>query len=513
MSKILPAFPVAVSAEMEILSLLLLQATGLTRRRKLSKHGAKDTSKQVYDPLSAHTQPLALDHDPPKDRSNEAPEAALPPHIYGVGSSPGQEHQFYSQQFYPQHQYHRQQDYASLPSFPPGAAPTGSTTGSEPKASDEKPGRSRPSGLVAILIAVLSALVAATISGVAVWKLTEVQKSSTTEPTSPNSPTTPTVGEGGAVACPAIAGTTVGGATKVVRSNLALAAVGLRVRDEYYIQLAYQDPNDNLMTSWFSSLWEAGPAYGAQHNFNYFSPNGTVLGYNFASAWQLGLPDDIVSQQGFIALANSSFTSLWPLTYYQTNEAIMEVDYAGAGISSKTLPGLSNAAKGSPLLALPVGATHNFYELRLSYRDTDGKLAVFERDSHGTMTDNTGALGVNVPADAGLGGFATARQALLWQDVLHKDENGGIRFLSQTDGDKEWKGPASNPVFSGADVPTHVTCVKEGMGVKGLSKQHVIPLPNKRDLNRCYYQADGGKLKQVWHDGTRWVDLGYVLMP
>lgn len=50
-------------------------------------------------------------------------------------------------------------------------------------------------------------------------------------------------------------GTSVGGVDKAIRQNSGLAAIGWRTKDEQYMQLFYQDADDNLMTSWFGSMF------------------------------------------------------------------------------------------------------------------------------------------------------------------------------------------------------------------------------------------------------------------
>ncbi|TLD28159.1 hypothetical protein PspLS_04298 [Pyricularia sp. CBS 133598] len=481
------------------------------------RQGSDDSSKQVYERLDVYIQPLV------KDRSHEAPEAALPQYTH---------HKPHIHHNYPQHQ-----QYVQVPSPSSGASSTDPATGSNPKTSEnKKSGRSRPSWLVSILVAVLAAAIAATITGVTVWKATESKGSS---------PSCPTVGgggggggsggDGGSNSCPPVADSNVGGGDgKAIRPSSGLAAIGWRIRDESFIQLVYQDPDSNLMTSWFSSLWSnwtapktvqleesghkamagtpmaistlfrnpgVGGPYEAQNQMNYLSPAGTVLGYNFRLTWPLGLPDSIIGEN-WSGATYSNLASLWPYNYFQADSAIMQV--YGASENKTELKGLSNAAKGTPLLALPVSPTHNKEEVRLFYRNMDGKLALFERDSRGSITSNTGALSVDIPADARLGGFSTARDPtgpgintyVLWQDGLQK-ENGGVRIISQADGGNEWKGPVSDPVFSRADIDTRIACINEGMGaiIPG-SGQGNIRLSNNRELNRCYFQADGGKLKQ-----------------
>lgn len=115
----------------------------------------------------------------------------------------------------------------------------------------KKGGRSRSGWLVSILAAVCAALIAATITGVAVWKATECKGSLGTCEGGGGG------GDGGGPGAspPAEDMPTGGGPRKAIRPASGLAAIGWRVKDETFIQLVYQDSDDNLRTSWFSSLW------------------------------------------------------------------------------------------------------------------------------------------------------------------------------------------------------------------------------------------------------------------
>ena len=82
------------------------------------------------------------------------------------------------------------------------------------------------------------------------------------------------------------------------------------------------------------------------------------------------------------------------------------------------------------------------------------------------------------------------RVNMLWQD----DENSG------------WKGPRQYPdAFGGADPGTDVTCLtpaawaSTGVGLAGAY-----------DMSRCYFQAGGGRVREVRFDGGTWRNLGYL---
>ncbi|TLD18633.1 hypothetical protein PspLS_10316 [Pyricularia sp. CBS 133598] len=526
-------------------------------RFSTSRHGADDSSKQVYEPSDRYAE-VVPGQNAPSPVEQQPYDAPVPTHVYYDGQQKEPATTYYQNvNGYAQQQQHQQQQHYQHQAYPP--VPTSPyETASTPLAGKshlaEKPkkqaAQGRPSWLVAAGVALAAALIAAAVSGIAVWKATEIKGGGTCEArVGPDGRPTPTVGKDGqAVSCPAIMGTSVGGVDKAIRQNSGLAAVGWRTKDEEYMQLFYQDSEDNLMTSWFgsmfvnwtvprrvamrsgdkamsgtplavSTIWFAtnvADEFMAQNQMNYLSPNGTVQGYNFRLIWPMGLPDGIM-QRSYQASPQSSLSSLWPFQHYQDSDgAIIEATQVGDRAKLSDVP---NADKGTPLLALPPSSKHEKKELRLFYRNTEGQLALYERDSTGKVTEATASLGISIPADAKLAGFANARAAtgpgintfVLWQDESQAKDNGGIRILSQTDGAKDWKGPVSDPAFKDADVPTHVTCVNEGMG-GDIPGQTAVPLTTSSDLNRCFFQA-GRKLKQVWHDGKRWVDLGFVPMP
>lgn len=173
----------------------------------------------------------------------------------------------------------------------------------------------------------------------------------------------------------------------------------------------------------------------------------------------------------------------------------------------------------SAMVALPVTPGHTGKELRVVYRRPNGNLYTFDRGSDGTVLASSGALPFTVPAGAPLAGFATARDAdttntyLLWQDssaAAGANATGGILFAMQDEG-STWRGPVTDPVFTGADVPTQLACVTAGASwSNGPSSQGLVVGAN--DMNRCYFQV-GGALKEVWYNGTDWIDLGFVYMP
>lgn len=70
----------------------------------------------------------------------------------------------------------------------------------------------------------------------------------------------------------------------------------------------------------------------------------------------------------------------------------------------------------------------------------------------------------------------------------------------------EWRGPTANEVLGSAKAArgTDVACVT--MALWELSEVRLIE--GATDMNRCYFQGEGGGLREVWFDGKGWNDLG-----
>lgn len=234
-----------------------------------------------------------------------------------------------------------------------------------------------------------------------------------------------------------------------------------------------------------------------------------------------GLPDSINAFN--IAPGGSSrIASYWPSIIFQDGSGnLQEVHWnTSQGFQGPTAPSTAAVGSaGSPLLVLPLTPSHSGRDLRVVYRGQDGKLKSFERGENNNVLASSDPLPFSLPADAGLGGFATATSStslttyLIWQDSQAGDKDAGFVQIAYDDGSGGgWKGPVSDPVFKGADVPTNIACLTAA-GSPGGDSTISVPLEvGKNDMNRCYFQV-GGAVKEVLWNGQGWVDLGFVRMP
>lgn len=168
----------------------------------------------------------------------------------------------------------------------------------------------------------------------------------------------------------------------------------------------------------------------------------------------------------------------------------------------------------SPLVALPISATVPGQELRVVYRSTEGagKLAVWDRGADGAQLQRRALPpGFEVSEGSPLAGFATRKGTnSLATRLIWRAQDGKIVSGWQEGGNMgDWKGPAADPVFEGADRDTQLACVTAATtSQEGIS----VVLQEDDKMNRCYFMK-GGKLKEVWFDGEKWVDAGFVYMP
>lgn len=101
--------------------------------------------------------------------------------------------------------------------------------------------------------------------------------------------------------------------------------------------------------------------------------------------------------------------------------------------------------------------------------------------------------------------FSTARKKSnqeLDSYLIYQAKDGKIMYGTNTNS-SGWIGPSSDAVFDGADHPTSLACVTAGTDDDG------IPLTSETDLNRCFFQRNGG-LAEVTFDGSKWASSGTI---
>ncbi|KAL8383285.1 hypothetical protein RB595_006848 [Gaeumannomyces hyphopodioides] len=432
----------------------------------------------------------------------------------------------------------------------------------------EKP-RPRPHTWLLVGVAVLVAIVAGVIGGVTGWKVTEAKQAQSCSPGGGGSGGGSGSGSGGGggasplppPVCPTSPNET-SGAKNTIRGNSALAVVGYQYSNDndFTIWLFYQAPNDTIMFSTYIAMygrWTAPRAANTnvqvmggtpmaatviyfhykndvtpatlQIQLYFLSPGAKLLGHNWRDVRPAGAADGI-NDKSFIASQRSSLSALWPYVQYSNDKGNVSEVYWSS--TERAFPNFtsSDVGTGASFLILPgmVDRGSSANEGRFFFRGRDGKIRLHTRAAdNGIVTASSGPLDLAIPEGAALAGFTYGRREgglntlLLFQDVDKakaggSSANGGITIVSQTDGSSgtKFSSPTSDPVFASADVPTSITCLTKSPGVRTDDGDYLsMALSTRTDLNRCYFQSEQGKIKEVHYDGAKWTDMGHLPMP
>ncbi|KAI5927718.1 hypothetical protein F4810DRAFT_706462 [Camillea tinctor] len=169
------------------------------------------------------------------------------------------------------------------------------------------------------------------------------------------------------------------------------------------------------------------------------------------------------------------------------------------------------ASAGSSLVNLP--AAQNYSDASgVVYRSTDGKLSCKLRNDSAESTQGTswthGTLSQDIPANTSIGAFTVGRpydsDNQVNTYILYQDDDDAIQVVWQADS-SGWQGPQTYEALGGAIRGTDIACLTPGAfprTAQGISRE--------QDMNRCFFQVDGGRVKEVWYDGSNWVDAGIV---
>lgn len=169
-------------------------------------------------------------------------------------------------------------------------------------------------------------------------------------------------------------------------------------------------------------------------------------------------------------------------------------------------------SRGTGMVALPVGQRY-LNAGGFVYRNSDGKLASRIRDaqysSNAAASWTKATLSTEIPADSPIAAFVVGRPFnnanQINTYVLYQDAEGVIRVVWQDD-DSGWKGPETQDVFADAEMGTDIACLTPGAWDAAS-----ITISREQDMNRCFFQEKTtGRVKEVWFDGTRWNNEGYV---
>ncbi|EJT69834.1 hypothetical protein GGTG_12717 [Gaeumannomyces tritici R3-111a-1] len=457
-------------------------------------------------------------------------------------------------------------------SFPQHTTAPAPAPASEPEITDhhgehptEHPSPKRRNWLI-FGIAVLVAIVAGVAGGVAGWvKVNEAKQAQNCGPGAGSAGGGGGGGGGGDSSppppfCPTSANDTTG-AKNTIRENSALAVAGYQYGkdNDFTIRLFYQAPNDTIIFSTYIAMygrWTAPRATSSsvkamggtpmaatmiyfsyrdtvapptpQLQLYFLSPEANLAGYN----WRDVVPgggDDSINPRGILASPKSSLSALWPYVQYTSNRG--DVSEVKESATARAFPNFtsSDVGTGASFLVLPgmVDRGGDENEARFFFRGRDGKIRLHTRAAdNGVVSASSGSLDLAIPEGAALAGFTYARGGgglntlLLFQDAEKarasgSSANGGIVIVSQTDGSSgtKFSAPTSDPVFASAAVPTSITCLTKGPGVRYDQGYVSMALSTRTELNRCYFQSKEGGIREVHYDGTKWSDRGHLPMP
>lgn len=216
---------------------------------------------------------------------------------------------------------------------------------------------------------------------------------------------------------------------------------------------------------------------------------------------------------------NSSVSCYFPYIVSQDkdNDQIRWTKMLGQNTNNLTQPWWTNdtsvntlGSQQTGLVLLPVAQTY-IGGGGFTYRSTAGTLAVAMKDYTGNATAsaswNEGTLSTPIPSDSAIGAFVVGRPYTpesVNTYILYQD-NGGVVQVVWQDGD-EWQGPDTSDALSDASIGTDIECLTQGAWDSG-----GVQISREQDMNRCFFQEkDTGRLKEVWFDGDRWRDQGFV---
>ncbi|KAI1498284.1 hypothetical protein F5X99DRAFT_394188 [Biscogniauxia marginata] len=169
------------------------------------------------------------------------------------------------------------------------------------------------------------------------------------------------------------------------------------------------------------------------------------------------------------------------------------------------------ASAGSALVNLP--AAQNYSDAAgVVYRSIDGKISCKLRNESAESTQGTawthGTLAQEIPANTSIGAFAVGRpydsDNQVNTYILYQDNDGVIQMVWQADS-SGWQGPQTFDALGGALKGTDIACLTPGAFPRA-----ELGVSREQDMNRCFFQVDSGRVKEVWYDGSDWIDVGIV---
>lgn len=283
-----------------------------------------------------------------------------------------------------------------------------------------------------------------------------------------------------------------------------------------------------------------------QFELFYTTPTSLIAGLNFRTGVtpSTGSIDDITTLKQSVASTSTSasssapatpFGAYWPsVVFSNADGSLGEIFYnfSSPGFRASAFSAAGSALPGSPVLVLPASADFAifpFSSVRTIYRPPQGTkagLVELVRQGSGAVTLRNSPLPVTVSAGSAVsavGGLAFPRQgdasATKLDTVVVYVLAGGaaaptVQFVWQDDDASGWKGPGTDSAFEGiAAAGSQVACLVPG--VDGTPRTDgTSPMGTGTDSNRCYFQVEGGAVREVkWLGGGKWSIVQTVPIP
>ncbi|KAK6863522.1 hypothetical protein PG995_000050 [Apiospora arundinis] len=346
---------------------------------------------------------------------------------------------------------------------------------------------------------------------------------------------------------------TVSAPLKNIRPGSRLAVTGWREGSGYHIRLFYQGPDQQLRYSNYSSTdpaWSDRPTLLDQLQYKpgvntslaaatsvesttiqgeykliYIDDASTIrlqiFPGNVKATGARGALNDYPQQ----AAIGSRLGAYWPFILSQDVGGKLRWTRYWGQVKDHPFWESStdidiNGSPGAGLVVIPAASKY-LDAGGFVYRRGDGKVYNYLADRKGNTTGfawGSGDLannlnGLTIPQESPLAAFTVARsgssgnnpQNLVNTYILYVGPKGAINMLWQDD-NSGWQGPRTFPeAFDGADAGTDITCLTPASW-----DATNVRIQSSYDMSRCYFQAGGGRVREVQFDGSNWKNLGYL---
>ncbi|KAI0848914.1 hypothetical protein F5Y00DRAFT_237047 [Daldinia vernicosa] len=338
--------------------------------------------------------------------------------------------------------------------------------------------------------------------------------------------------------------------TQSIKVGSRLAVTGYRTDADYGVRLFFQDQDnqirftdkEHVSANWTKTTVLDTLLYQPMENgsiaagsylfadpvpnleFFYEDKDGIIRGQNFNFEFEKGKfppkgEPGSINTYPLQTAGKTRISCYFPYIASQdASNAIRWTTLRGQNASDLSAPWWVNdtnwnikASEGGGMVVLPIAQT---YENAggIIYRSNEGMLSLKIRDGLESSNDGVawrkGALSKKIPADTPIGAFSVGRpydnNNQVNTYILYQDDDGIIQVVWQDD-DTGWKGPQTYDALDGAEKGADIACL-----TPGAYEPANIGISREQDMNRCFFRIGGGKVKEVWFNGTNWVSVGIV---